>query len=131
MHVYNSTSPVQRERVFGLDKQGIVDIAVQGAKWVKEYAAHQPETNWSFQYSPESFSSTEVEFAVEISDAVIAEWRDSGNQIIINLPATVECASPNVFADQVEWFCNHTQYRKDITVCVHTHNDRGCGVAAG
>ena len=131
VHVYNSTSPVQRERVFGLDKQGIVDIAVQGAKWVKEYAAHQPETNWSFQYSPESFSSTEVEFAVEISDAVIAEWRDSGNQIIINLPATVECASPNVFADQVEWFCNHTQYREDITVCVHTHNDRGCGVAAG
>ncbi|MBQ0759133.1 MAG: 2-isopropylmalate synthase [Gammaproteobacteria bacterium] len=131
VHVYNSTSPVQRERVFGLDKQGIVDIAVQGAKWVKEYAARQPETNWSFQYSPESFSSTEIEFAVEISDAVIAEWRDSGNPIIINLPATVECASPNVFADQVEWFCRNTRYRKDITVSVHTHNDRGCGVAAG
>jgi 2-isopropylmalate synthase len=131
VHVYNSTSPVQRERVFGLDKQGIIDIAIQGAKWVKEYAARQPETNWSFQYSPESFSSTEVDFAVEISDAVIAEWRDSGNPIIINLPATVECASPNVFADQVEWFCRNTRYRKDITVSVHTHNDRGCGVAAG
>ncbi|WP_269620519.1 2-isopropylmalate synthase [Zhongshania sp. BJYM1] len=131
VHVYNSTSPVQRERVFGLDKQGIIDIAVQGAKWVKAYASRQPETNWSFQYSPESFSSTEIEFAVEISDAVIAEWRDSGNPIIINLPATVECASPNVFADQVEWFCRNTRYRKDITVSVHTHNDRGCGVAAG
>ncbi|MFT7405223.1 2-isopropylmalate synthase [Zhongshania sp.] len=131
IHVYNSTSPVQRERVFGLDKQGITNIAVQGAKWVKDYAIRQPETNWSFQYSPESFSSTEVEFAVEVSDAVIAEWRDSGNPIIINLPATVECASPNVFADQVEWFCRNTRYRKDITVSVHTHNDRGCGVAAG
>jgi 2-isopropylmalate synthase len=131
IHVYNSTSPVQRERVFGLDKQGIINIAVQGAKWVKDYAIRQPETNWSFQYSPESFSSTEVEFAVEVSDAVIAEWRDSGNPIIINLPATVECASPNVFADQVEWFCRNTRYRKDITVSVHTHNDRGCGVAAG
>ncbi|MFQ3201996.1 MAG: 2-isopropylmalate synthase [Zhongshania sp.] len=131
IHVYNSTSPVQRERVFGLDKQGIINIAVQGAKWVKGYAIRQPETNWSFQYSPESFSSTEVEFAVEVSDAVVAEWRDSGNPIIINLPATVECASPNVFADQVEWFCRNTRYRKDITVSVHTHNDRGCGVAAG
>jgi 2-isopropylmalate synthase len=131
IHVYNSTSPVQRERVFGLDKQGIINIAVQGAKWVKDFAIRQPETNWSFQYSPESFSSTEIEFAVEVSDAVIAEWRDSGNPIIINLPATVECASPNVFADQVEWFCRNTRYRKDITVSVHTHNDRGCGVAAG
>ena len=131
VHVYNSTSPVQRERVFGLDKKGISNIAIQGAKWVKEYAIRQPETNWSFQYSPESFSSTEIEFAVEVSDAVIAEWRDSGNPIIINLPATVECASPNVFADQVEWFCRNTRYRKDITVSVHTHNDRGCGVAAG
>ncbi|CAA0090589.1 2-isopropylmalate synthase [Zhongshania aliphaticivorans] len=131
IHVYNSTSPVQRERVFGLDKQGIIDIAVQGAKWVKEYAAKQTETNWSFQYSPESFSSTEIEFSVEVSDAVIAEWIDVGNPIIINLPATVECASPNVFADQVEWFCRNTQYRDAITVCVHTHNDRGCGVAAG
>ncbi|AMO67873.1 2-isopropylmalate synthase [gamma proteobacterium BDW918] len=131
IHVYNSTSPVQRERVFGLERDGITAIAVQGARWVKEYAARNPETKWSFQYSPESFSSTEVDFAVEISDAVIAEWRDTGAPIIINLPATVECASPNVFADQVEWFCRHTQYRKDITVSVHTHNDRGCGVAAG
>ena len=131
IHVYNSTSPVQRERVFGLDKDGIKAIAVQGARWVKEYAERNPETAWSFQYSPESFSSTEIEYAVEISDAVIAEWRDTGAPIIINLPATVECASPNVFADQVEWFCRHTQYRSDITVSIHTHNDRGCGVAAG
>jgi 2-isopropylmalate synthase len=131
IHVYNSTSPVQRERVFSLDKEGIKAIAVQGARWVVEYAAKNPETKWSFQYSPESFSSTEIDYAVEISDAVIAEWRDTGSPIIINLPATVECASPNVFADQVEWFCRNIQYRSDITVSVHTHNDRGCGVAAG
>lgn len=130
VHVYNSTSPVQRERVFGLDKEGIKAIGVQGARWVKEYAKKYPETEWRFQYSPESFSSTEVEYATEVCDAVIAEWKDSGNPIIINLPATVECAGPNVFADQVEWFCRNTQYRKDITVSLHTHNDRGCAVAA-
>jgi 2-isopropylmalate synthase len=131
IHVYNSTSQVQRERVFGMDKQGITAIAVQGANWVKDYAERYPQTQWSFQYSPESFSSTEVEYAVEVCDAVIDVWRETGKAIIINLPATVECTSPNVFADQVEWFCRHTQYRKDITVSVHTHNDRGCGVAAG
>ncbi|MGJ8687400.1 MAG: 2-isopropylmalate synthase, partial [Spongiibacteraceae bacterium] len=104
VHVYNSTNPVQRERVFNLDKAGIRDIAVQGARWVQEYATRHPQTEWSFQYSPESFSSTEVEFAVEVCDAVVEQWRDSQCPIIINLPATVECATPNVFADQVEWF---------------------------
>ncbi len=130
VHVYNSTSPVQRERVFGLDKSGITAIAVQGAKWVRDYAAQYPQTQWSFQYSPESFSSTEVDYAVQVCDAVIQQWRDSGNPLIINLPATVECASPNVFADQVEYFCRHSQYRSDYRVSIHTHNDRGCGVAA-
>lgn len=130
IHVYNSTSPVQRERVFGLDKDGITAIAVQGAKWVRDYAAKYPQTQWSFQYSPESFSSTEVDYAVEVCDAVIAQWRDSGKPLIINLPATVECATPNVFADQVEYFCRHSQYRDDYRVSIHTHNDRGCGVAA-
>ena len=130
VHVYNSTSPVQRERVFGLDKDGITAIAVQGAKWVRDYASQHPDTAWSFQYSPESFSSTEVDYAVEVCDAVIEQWRDTGNPLIINLPATVECAMPNVFADQVEYFCRHSRYRQDYRVSIHTHNDRGCGVAA-
>ena len=130
VHVYNSTSPVQRERVFGLDKDGITAIAVQGAKWVRDYAAQNPDTAWSFQYSPESFSSTEVDYAVEVCDAVIEQWRDTGNPLIINLPATVECAMPNVFADQVEYFCRHSRYRDDYRGSIHTHNDRGCGVAA-
>ena len=130
IHVYNSTSPVQRERVFGMDKAGIKAIGVQGARWVKEYAEKYPDTQWSFQYSPESFSSTEVEYATEVCDAVIEEWRSTGNPIIINLPATVECASPNVFADQVEWFCRNVKHRDDIVVSLHTHNDRGCAVAA-
>ncbi len=130
VHVYNSTSPVQRERVFGLDKAGITAIAVQGAKWVREYAERYPQTQWTFQYSPESFSSTEVDYAVEVCDAVIAQWRDSGKPLIVNLPATVECATPNVFADQVEYFCRHSRYRADYRVSIHTHNDRGCGVAA-
>lgn len=130
IHVYNSTSPVQRERVFGMDKEGIKAIGVQGARWVREYAEKYPNTQWSFQYSPESFSSTEVEYATEVCDAVIEEWRSTGNPIIINLPATVECASPNVFADQVEWFCRNVKHREDIVVSLHTHNDRGCAVAA-
>lgn len=130
IHVYNSTSPIQRERVFGMDKAGIKAIGVQGARWVKEYADKYPNTKWSFQYSPESFSSTEVDYATEVCDAVIEEWRDTGNPIIINLPATVECASPNVFADQVEWFCRNVKHREDIVVSLHTHNDRGCAVAA-
>lgn len=130
VHIYNSTNPVQRERVFNLDKAGIRDIAVQGARWVQEYAARHPQTQWSFQYSPESFSSTEVEFAVEVCDAVVEQWRDSGCPMIINLPATVECSTPNVFADQVEWFCKNSRYRKEYCVSIHTHNDRGCAVAA-
>lgn len=130
VHVYNSTSPVQRERVFGMDKEGIKAIGVQGARWVKEYAEKYPHTEWSFQYSPESFSSTEVEYATEVCDAIIAEWRGTGKPIIINLPATVECTTPNVFADQVEWFCRNVKHRQEITVSLHTHNDRGCAVAA-
>ncbi|MBD2858205.1 2-isopropylmalate synthase [Spongiibacter sp. KMU-158] len=130
VHVYNSTNPTQRQKVFGLDKAGIKAIAVQGARWVRDYAAENPNTEWAFQYSPESFSLTETDYAVEVCDAVIAEWRDSGKPMIINLPATVECAGPNVFADQVEYFCRNSQYRSEYRVSLHTHNDRGCGVAA-
>ena len=131
VHVYNSTSPVQREKVFSLDKDGIVAIARHGAEKVKSEALKYPATEWVFQYSPESFSSTEVEFAVEVCNAVIDVWQPSiDNKTIINLPATIESAMPNVFADQIEWFCDHVNKRDCLTISIHTHNDRGCAVAA-
>jgi 2-isopropylmalate synthase len=131
VHVYNSTSPVQREKVFGVDKQGIINIARHGAEKVMTEAKKYPDTEWVFQYSPESFSSTEVEFATEVCSAVIDVWQPTpDNKAIINLPATVESAMPNIFADQIEWFCRHVNRRDSITVSIHTHNDRGCGVAA-
>ncbi|MCX4027794.1 2-isopropylmalate synthase [Endozoicomonas sp. SM1973] len=131
VHLYNSTSPTQREKVFKLDKQGIVDIAVNGAKTVKALAAGYPETHWTFQYSPESFSATEPEFAVEICNAVLAVWQPTPEQpAIINLPSTVEMTTPNVFADQIEYMHENFAYRDSVILSVHTHNDRGCAVAA-
>ncbi len=131
VHVYNSTSTVQREQVFQLDKAGIKDIAIKGANWVAEHAEQQSETDWVFQYSPESFTGTEPEFAVEVCNAVIDTWKDrTQNPIIINLPATVEMNTPNVYADQIEWMCRKLNHRERIEVSLHTHNDRGCGVAA-
>lgn len=131
VHVYNSTSPVQREKVFALDKQGIINIAVKGAQKVQQEAKKFPLTEWTFQYSPESFSSTETDFAIEVCNAVIDVWQPtSRKKAIINLPATVECAMPNVFADQVETFCEQVHERDNIIVSIHTHNDRGTGVAA-
>ena len=131
IHVYNSTSTVQREQVFGQSCDGIKEIAVQGAKWVQQYAQQHPDTEWSFQYSPESFSGTEMDYAIEVCDAVIEQWQpESGRDIIINLPATVEMSTPNLFADQVEYFCRHLVNRKYVRVSLHTHNDRGCAVAA-
>ncbi|HGY0991637.1 TPA: 2-isopropylmalate synthase [Aeromonas salmonicida subsp. pectinolytica] len=130
VHVYNSVNPTQRNYVFNSGKEGVKAIAVQGARWVRDHAARNPGTEWSFQYSPESFSSTEVEFAVEVCDAVIDEWRPAGRPMILNLPATVEVSTPNVFADQVEWFCRHLKARPEVSISIHTHNDRGCGVAA-
>ncbi|WP_019562935.1 2-isopropylmalate synthase [Thioalkalivibrio sp. ALMg13-2] len=131
VHVYNSTNPAQREQVFRMDRDGVRGIAENGARWVRDHAAKYPQTDWIFQYSPESFSTTELDFAVEVVDAVNAIWRpDQGQKVVINLPATVESATPNVFADQVEWFCDHVQYREHFCVSLHTHNDRGTGVAA-
>lgn len=131
IHVYNSTSPVQRKKVFKLDKQGIIDIAIHGAEKVKSEAEKYPDTTWTFQYSPESFSSTETDFAVEVCNAVLNVWQPTPeHKAIINLPATVECAMPNVFADQVETFCDNVIKRDSILVSIHTHNDRGCAVAA-
>ncbi|MCK2147857.1 2-isopropylmalate synthase [Marinobacter alexandrii] len=131
VHVYNSTSTVQREQVFGLDRAGIREIAVKGAIQVRDLAAKAPETEWTFQYSPESFTGTELDFAAEVVDAVTEVWRpDQGQPVIINLPATVEMATPNVFADQIEWICDNIQRREHLSISVHTHNDRGCAVAA-
>ena len=131
VHVYNSTSPVQRERVFGQDRAGITTIARQGAEWVAREAARYPATEWVFQYSPESFTSTEMDYAVEICEAVLDVWQPTPQRpCIINLPSTVEVASPNVFADQVEYFATHISRRDSVVISVHTHNDRGCAVAA-
>jgi 2-isopropylmalate synthase len=131
VHVYNSTSTIQREQVFKLDKQGIIDIAVQGAAKVQALAKQNPDTKWTFQYSPESFTGTELEFSVEVVNAVTRVWQPTKERpVIINLPATVEMSTPNIYADQIEWFCQHIDNRQAVIVSVHTHNDRGCGVAA-
>jgi 2-isopropylmalate synthase len=131
VHLYNSTSTVQRQRVFKQDRRGIIDIAVAGARAVAANAAQQPQTRWQFQYSPESFTGTELDFAVDICNAVNAVWQPSvEHPVIINLPATVELSTPNVYADQVEWFCDQIRHREALVISLHTHNDRGCAVAA-
>ena len=130
-HLYNSTSELQRRVVFDMDRAGIVDLAVQGTAAVKESIQQLAGTNVQFEYSPESFTGTELDFAVEISAAVADEWGATAQApIIVNLPSTVEMATPNVYADQIEWFCRHFPQRDRIVVSVHTHNDRGTGVAA-
>lgn len=131
VHVYNSTSTTQREQVFRMDMEGIKQIAVNGAKCVKEHAAKHPETEWVFQYSPESFTGTEIDYAIEVCDAVADVWQPTPeNKIIINLPATVEVSTPNRYADQIEYFCRNVKQRDSMIISLHTHNDRGCGVAA-
>ncbi|MFT6987846.1 MAG: 2-isopropylmalate synthase [Psychromonas sp.] len=131
VHLYNSTSTVQRKQVFKKSRDEIKAIAVQGAQWIDDFAAAQPDTKWSFQYSTESFTGTEMDYAVEVCDAVINVWQPTPeNKVIINLPATVETSTPNVYADQIEWICDHISHRQSVTISLHTHNDRGCGVAA-
>jgi 2-isopropylmalate synthase len=131
VHLYNSTSPVQRRVVFGLEKKGVVDLAIKGTEQIRQLAQKMRGTKIAFEYSPESFSSTEVEFAVEICEAVTDTWQPTPeNKIILNLPATVEVATPNIYADQIEWFCSHYKNRERAIISLHTHNDRGCGVAA-
>jgi 2-isopropylmalate synthase len=134
VHVYNSTSPVQREWVFGADRDGVKAIAGRGAELLVAEAAKYPSTEWTFQYSPESFSQTEPDYAVEVCNAVLDIWRPTPQRpCILNLPATVESASPNVFADQVEWFCRALESggrRDSVVVSLHTHNDRGGAAAA-
>ncbi len=134
VHVYNSTSVVQRQQVFEKNEEQIKGIAVNGAVLVRDYAKKYPQTQWHFQYSPESFTGTETDYAVEVCDAVIEQWTpyfgDEAARIIINLPSTVEMTSPNVYADQIEYFCRKLVNRQSVRISLHTHNDRGCGVAA-
>jgi 2-isopropylmalate synthase len=131
MHLYNSTSTLQRRVVFGLDKAGITDIAVTGARHIRDLAAAMPETDVIYQYSPESFTGTELDYAVEVCEAVMDVWRPTPERkVILNLPATVEMATPNIYADQIEWFGRHIRNRDSIVLSLHPHNDRGTAVAA-
>lgn len=131
VHLYNSTSTVQRDHVFKMSRDEIKQIAIQGANWILDYAREQPDTQWQFQYSPESFTSTELDYAVEVCNAVIDVWKPTPqNRMVVNLPATVEVATPNVYADQIEWVCENIKDRDCLIISLHTHNDRGCGIAA-
>jgi 2-isopropylmalate synthase len=131
IHVYNSTSPLQRKIVFKTERAGIVEIARRGVNWVKERLPVLAGTEIRLEYSPESFSSTETEFAVEICEAVMDVWQPTpDSKIILNLPVTVEYHTPNVHADQIEWFAKHLRNRDSVLISLHTHNDRGTGVAA-
>ncbi|MES1936798.1 2-isopropylmalate synthase [Salinisphaera hydrothermalis] len=131
IHLYNSTSTIQRERVFEMDQDGIIDIAVKGTQRVKQNAAARPGVHWRLEYSPESFSQTETDFAVRICEAVMDVWGPTpDDRIIFNLPNTVEQVGPHHHADQIEYFCQHIKNRDSVIVSVHTHNDRGGALAA-
>ncbi|MDI9635892.1 2-isopropylmalate synthase [Kamptonema cortianum] len=131
VHVYNATSPVFRRTVFNLDRPGTLNLAVKAAQLMRELASDRPETEWFFEYSPETFTATELDFAKEICDAVLDVWEPTPeHKAIINLPATVEVATPNLFADQVEWMHRHLARRDSVVLSVHPHNDRGCAIAA-
>lgn len=129
VHVYNSTSLAQREQVFHKSKEEILQIAVDGAKLLKELAA-QTEGNFSFEYSPESFTGTEVEYSLEVCNAVLDVWQPTAdNKVIINLPSTVQHSMPHVYASQIEYMCENLKYRENVIVSLHPHNDRGSGVS--
>ena len=131
VHIYNSVAPVFRRVVFNMSREEIVQIAVNGTQLVKELVAAHPETDWGLEYSPESFSTTELDFSKQIVDAVSAVWQPTpARPMIVNLPSTVEASTPNVYADQIEWMCRHLERRESLVVSVHPHNDRGTAVAA-
>lgn len=131
VHLYNSTSTLQRNVVFGNSKEETIELAVYGATLIREIAESYPETNFRFEYSPESFTGTEMDFAAEICNAVIDVWQPTpDHKVIINLPATVEMATPNLYADQIEYMCRSIRNRENVLVSLHAHNDRGCAVAA-
>ena len=131
VHFYNSTSTLQRKVVFNQDKEGIKKIAIDGANLIKSLAEDNPNTDWSFEYSPESFTGTELDYAKEVCDEVVEILKPvSKNKIIINLPATVEMSTPNIYGDQIEWMNENLRNRDDICISLHPHNDRGTAVAA-
>jgi 2-isopropylmalate synthase len=131
MHLYNSTSTLQRRAVFKMSCDEITTLGVEGARVIKEEAESNQETSFRFEYSPESFTGTELDFALSICESVMDVWQATAEQpVIINLPATVEMATPNVYADQIEWFCNNMKNREAAIISLHAHNDRGCAVAA-
>jgi 2-isopropylmalate synthase len=131
VHLYNAVSPAWRKIVFGMDRAQVKQIAIDGAKVLRDEAAKQPGVRWQFEYSPETFSTAELEFSLEVCEAVMDVLMPTpDNPIIFNLPATVECATPNIYADQIEWFGRNIRNRDSVAISLHTHNDRGTGVAA-
>ena len=131
VHLYNSTSILQRDVVFRTDKQGIIDIALQGARWCKQYESTVPGTTVFYEYSPESYTGTELEFAVDVCNQVLEVFQPTPERkVIINLPSTVEMATPNVYADSIEWMSRHLNHRENVLISLHPHNDRGTAVAA-
>ncbi|MBK5913551.1 2-isopropylmalate synthase [Rhodocyclus purpureus] len=131
VHVYNATSKPFREFVFGMSRAEVVDMAVAGVRLVRELAAQQPDTEWQLEYSPETFTATELDFALEVCDAVSAAWGATPeDKVILNLPTTVEVTTPNVYADQIEWMHRHLARRDSVIISLHPHNDRGTAVAA-
>ncbi len=131
VHLYNAVSPAWREIVFGLDQAGVKAIAVEGATILAEQAAKYPETDWHFEYSPETFTTAELEFSLEVCEAVMAVLKPTPEKpLILNLPATIEAAMPNIYADQIEWMCRHISARDSVVISLHPHNDRGSGIAA-
>ena len=131
VHLYNAVSPAWRDIVFNLDKAGVKAIAIEGASILKEQAAKYPQTDWHFEYSPETFSTAELEFSLEVCEAVMEVLQPTAAKpLILNLPATIEAAMPNVYADQIEWMCRHISARDHVVISLHPHNDRGSGIAA-
>jgi 2-isopropylmalate synthase len=131
VHLYNSTSELQRRVVFGADRDGVIGIAVAGTRLVKSIAEQEGDGDITFEYSPESFTGTELDFAKQITEAVMEAWQPTADhKMIVNLPATVEMSTPNIYADQIEWFCRNVAGRDSLVVSLHPHNDRGTGVAA-
>jgi len=131
VHVYNAVSPAWRRIVFGMERPQIKEIAVTAAKLLRDNAAAQPDTDWHFEYSPETFSTAELDFSLECCEAVMDILMPTPDKpLILNLPATVECATPNIYADQIEWMCRHISKRDSVVISLHPHNDRGTGVAA-
>ncbi|CAH3384847.1 2-isopropylmalate synthase [Enterobacter cloacae] len=130
VHLYNATAPLFRRLVFGMEKAQIVELATRATRLIRQLCEENPETRWQYEYSPETFCFTEPEFALEICEAVAEIWQPCDERpMVINLPATVEVSTPNVYADQIEYFCRHFSRRRDVCISVHPHNDRGTGVA--